>query len=213
MHWRRKRKARLPARVSRASRRSNPRAQEARALPDNSPWNDVLIGGVEKRDVVVVEYDPAWAVRFDEHAARIRGALGETALLVEHIGSTAVPGLAAKPIIDILVVVRDSSDEASYLPALERAGYQLRVREPNFYEHRMVRTPERDVHVHVFSEGCPEIERHLIFRDRLRISPADRKRYQDTKLALAAQSWPDMNEYAQAKTEVIERIIAAARGE
>jgi GrpB-like predicted nucleotidyltransferase (UPF0157 family) len=182
-------------------------------LSDESGWNEVLIGGVEKRDIVLVEYDPAWAARFEEHATRIRATLGECALRVEHIGSTAVPGLAAKPIIDILVVVLDSSDEGLYLPALERAGYQLRVREPDFHEHRMVRTQERDVHVHVFSKGCPEIERHLIFRDRIRRNCADRKRYVDTKRVLAAQSWSDTNDYARAKTEVIESIIASTREE
>ena len=87
----------------------------------------------------------------------------------------------------------------------------LRVREPEFYEHRMFRTPERDVHVHVFSVGCPEIDRYLIFRNRLRENSVDRQRYEDTKRRLAAQDWPDMNFYADAKSEVVEAIIRAAR--
>ena len=135
------------------------------------------------------------------------------ALRVEHIGSTSVPGLAAKPVIDILVVVTDSADESAYLPRLEAAGYVLRVREPDWNEHRMLRTPERDVHVHVYSAGCPEVERTLAFRDRLRRNGDDRRRYERTKRELAAREWPDMNAYAEAKTEVIESILDAARAE
>ena len=104
----------------------------------------VLIGGRERREIVIAEYDPQWPGRFDAERERIGSALGDAALRIEHIGSTSVPGLAAKPIVDVLVAVSDVSDESSYGPALERAGYELRVREP---EHRMYRTPERDVHV------------------------------------------------------------------
>ena len=114
---------------------------------------EVIIGEIEPQTIVVADHDPAWQERFRREEARIRAALGESALSVEHIGSTSVPGLAAKPIVDVLVVVEDSGDEASYVPALEDAGYVLRVREPDFHEHRMFRTPEKDVHVHVFSPG------------------------------------------------------------
>jgi GrpB-like predicted nucleotidyltransferase (UPF0157 family) len=177
----------------------------------NDPSTQILIGGIEKREIVIHDYDPTWPDKFASHAARITAALGDTALRIDHIGSTSVPGLAAKPIIDVLVVVPNSADEASYLPPLESAGYVLRVREPTFHEHRMVRTPERDVHVHVFSPGSPEIDRYLIFRDRLRTNPADRARYEATKRNLATRSWPDLNAYADAKTEIIESILAAAR--
>ncbi|MBA3703617.1 MAG: GrpB family protein, partial [Rubrobacteraceae bacterium] len=142
--------------------------------------------------------------------AKIRAALGEAALSVEHIGSTSVPGLAAKPIVDVLLVVEDSGDEASYLPALEEAGYVLRVREPDFDEHRMFRTPEKDVHVHVFSSGSLEIERYLLLRDRLREDQGDRELYARTKRDLAGRDWPSMQHYAEAKTEVIEGIVARA---
>ncbi len=127
-----------------------------------------LIGEIEKPATVVADYDPAWPERFRREEAKLRAALGGAALSVEHIGSTSVPGLAAKPIVDILLVVEDSGDEASYLPALEESGYVLRVREPDPDEHRMFRTPEKDVHVHVYSAGSPEIERYLLLRDRLR---------------------------------------------
>jgi GrpB-like predicted nucleotidyltransferase (UPF0157 family) len=136
--------------------------------------------------------------------------LGAVALRIEHIGSTSVPGLAAKAIIDILLVVEDSGNEVSYLPELEAAGFVLRVREPEFHEHRMLRTPARDVHLHVFSLGSTEIERYLTFRDRLRRNVEDRQRYETTKRTLAAQSWSDMDAYANAKTEAVEGIIASA---
>jgi GrpB-like predicted nucleotidyltransferase (UPF0157 family) len=121
-----------------------------------------------------------------------------------------VPGLAAKPIVDILLVVEDSADEASYVPALEGAGYVLRVREPDFYEHRMFRTPAKDVHLHVFSAGSPEIERYLLLRDHLRENEEDRELYALTKRELASREWPSMQHYAEAKTGVIEGIIARA---
>jgi hypothetical protein len=116
-----------------------------------------LIGGIEQREIVIVDYDPAWPSLYKRHAGVIGDALGGTLLRIEYIGSTFVPGLAAKPIIDILAVVPDSADESSYVPQLEAAGYVLRVREPDFYEHRMLRTAARDVHVHVYSPGTPEI--------------------------------------------------------
>jgi GrpB-like predicted nucleotidyltransferase (UPF0157 family) len=171
-----------------------------------------LIGGVEKVVVRIVDYDSDWSKKFETHRRIIAGALGEAALGIEHIGSTSVPGLAAKPIIDILVVVHDSTDESQYLPQLEAAGYELRVREPEWYEHRMFRTPEKDVHVHVYSTGCPEIQRNLSFRDRLRSNVEERQRYEQTKRELAKREWSDMNDYANAKTEVIEGILSRCRG-
>ena len=125
----------------------------------NSPDESGLIGGVEQRKVVIVEYDDSWPEKFRRHAGQVAAVLGSTALRIEHIGSTAVPGLAAKPIIDILIVVANSADEDSYLPEVLAAGYELRVREPDFHEHRMFRTAERDVHIHVLSLGCAEIDR------------------------------------------------------
>jgi GrpB-like predicted nucleotidyltransferase (UPF0157 family) len=168
-----------------------------------------LIGGLEPRDIRIVDYDPVWPARFQEQRRIIAGALGNSLLRIEHIGSTAVPGLAAKPIVDILIVVADSADEPSYLPCLVTAGYELRVREPDLHQHRMLRTPARDVHVHVWPPDAPEIARLLGFRDRLRSNADDRKRYEDTKRRLAALSWPDMNAYAEAKTGVIEAILAS----
>lgn len=166
-----------------------------------------LIGGVESRAIHVVPYRQEWADVFRTHAARIAAVLGDGAVGIDHIGSTAVPGLAAKPIVDMLLVVADSADEDSYLPAMERAGYVLRVREPDFEQHRMFRTPEGDVHVHVLSVGSPEIERYLRFREALRANAFLRMRYQALKLSLVQQAWDDMNAYAKAKSGMIESII------
>jgi GrpB-like predicted nucleotidyltransferase (UPF0157 family) len=177
------------------------------------PLETGLIGGVEKARIKLLDYDPDWPKKFETHARVIASALGDSALLIEQIGSTSVPGLVAKPIIDILVEVQDSADESAYLPQMEAAGYRLRVREPDWNEHRMFRTPERDVHVHVYSTGCPEIERNLTFRNRLRRNIEDRNRYEQVKRKLAEKEWSDMNEYAEAKTEVIESIIASAQAE
>jgi GrpB-like predicted nucleotidyltransferase (UPF0157 family) len=177
----------------------------------DEPRETGLIGGPEKREITIAEYDPEWPAKFERHAGIIAGALGSAALRIEHIGSTSVPGLAAKPVVDILVVVPDSADEGAYLPRLLAEGYELRVREPEWHEHRMLRTPGRDVHVHVFSPGCAEIGRYLAFRERLRGSGEDRRRYEQVKRELAGREWTDMNDYADAKTAVVESILAAAR--
>ncbi len=192
-------------------------ARQERGLEDslsNDPiverLREAIIGEIEQQTIVVVDYDPAWQGRFRREEAKIRAALGEAALSVEHIGSTSVPGLAAKPIVDILLVVEDSAEEPSYLPALQAAGYVLRVREPDFDEHRMFRTPQKDVHLHVFSVGSQEIDRYLLLRERLRENEEDRELYARTKRELASRDWPSMQHYAEAKTEVIEGIIARA---
>ncbi|MDU0312315.1 GrpB family protein [Phycicoccus sp. M110.8] len=167
-----------------------------------------LVGGVEKRSLVIVDHDPAWPRTYAEHEERIRRALGPAAVQVEHIGSTSVPGLAAKPIIDVLVTVEDITAEEDHVDLLLDAGYQLRVREPG---HRLVRTPARDVHVHLLEVGDQAAADYLLFRDRLRAGPADRRLYEDTKRALVDQDWADMNAYAEAKTDVVSAIKDRAR--
>jgi GrpB-like predicted nucleotidyltransferase (UPF0157 family) len=161
--------------------------------------------------VKVVDYDPHWPDLFRLEDARIRTALGERALQIEHTGSTSVPGLPAKPVIDIVLVVADSADEAAYAPSLEAAGYALRIREPDWYQHRMFNGPETDLNLHVFSRGCPEIDRVLRFRNWLRANDADRDLYANTKRVLAQENWKDIQSYADAKTSVIEEILARAR--
>ena len=167
-----------------------------------------LVGGIEKRRLVLVEHDPAWAVRFAELRERIRAALGSTAVDVEHIGSTSVPGLAAKPIVDVLITVRDITAEEDYLDPLVTAGFPLRVREPG---HRMVRTPERDANIHVVEVGAQAAVDYLLFRDQLRADADDRELYERTKRELVQHDWADTNAYADAKTEVVEAIKARAR--
>jgi len=166
----------------------------------------VLIGGPEARVIEIVDYRPEWPERFEMERARIAAVLGSTARAIEHVGSTAVPGLAAKPIVDIMVALDDPEDEALYLPQIEQLGYQLRVREPG---HRMFRTPARDVHVHIWAAGSDDERRHLVFRDRVRSNADDRAQYERTKRDLAGR-YRDANYYAKAKSALIEQIVERA---
>jgi GrpB-like predicted nucleotidyltransferase (UPF0157 family) len=171
----------------------------------------ILIGGKEKVRIVIRDHDAAWASRFYSEAVKIKEALGTTALGIEHVGSTSVPGLAAKPIVDILVMVRAPEDETTYSPQLTAAGYTLRVREPQFCEHRMFRTLARDVHVHIFAPRTEPVVAYRLLREWLKKSPEDRELYASTKRALARRDWDDMNRYTEAKTEVIQTILRHAR--
>ena len=166
-----------------------------------------ILGERDGALVRIVDYDPAWPARFESERARIASALGSTARRVEHIGSTAVPGLAAKPIVDVLVTVDDPDDDISFVPALIGAGYPLRVIEPG---HRTFRSPARDVHVHLWRAGSDDEGRHLLFRDWLRESADDRAAYETVKRDLAARQWDDSNDYANAKTEIVTAIMERA---
>ena len=163
--------------------------------------------------ILLAEYDPAWPQLFAREAARVRGALGERVLLLEHVGSTSVPELAAKPIIDMLLVVPDSADETAYVPDLEAAGYQLRIREPDWHQHRLLKGPDTEINLHVFSPGSSEITRMLGFRDHLRRHQADRRLYEQTKRELAQRQWKYTQHYADSKSTVVEEILARALGE
>ncbi|MBA2395867.1 MAG: GrpB family protein [Ktedonobacteraceae bacterium] len=167
-----------------------------------------LVGSIH-----IVDYDPQWPRLFEREAERIQAMLGKRVLLLEHVGSTSVPGLAAKLRIDLLLVVANSADELAYVPALASAGYVLRIREPDWYEHRMFHGSDTDINLHVFSPGCPEIDRMLLFRDWLRSHASDRRLYEHAKRELARQDWKYTQNYADAKTAVIEEILARARGE
>ena len=164
-----------------------------------------LTGPIELRD-----YDPSWPERYAEHAARLLAALGDRLVRVEHVGSTSVPGLAAKPIVDIALEVPDSADEPAYVGDLEAAGYVLRFREPEWFDHRFFDTPDRDVNLHVFSPGCSETDRMVRFRDWLRCSDADRELYLQTKRELATRDWKYGQQYADAKTGVVDEIMTRA---
>jgi len=161
--------------------------------------------------VVLTAYDPAWPKMFDQLAQRIRRTLGDRVVLLEHAGSTSVPGLSAKPIIDIVLAVEDSSDESAYVTPLEAEGFVLRVREPDWFEHRVLKVPDIVANIHVFSSGCSEIETMLLFRDRLRNHPEDRILYETTKRELASRTWKYTQNYADAKSEVVMEILTRAR--
>lgn len=168
-----------------------------RVIPHNAP-------------ITLAEYDPQWPALFDREAARIQAVLGDAAVRVEHVGSTSVPGLAAKPIIDILLAVPDSADEPAYAPALEAAGYVLRIREPDWFEHRMFKGPDTNINLHVFTVGAAEIDRMLLFRDWLRANDADRDAYLQVKRELAQRTWRHVQHYADSKTAIVQQVMARA---
>jgi GrpB-like predicted nucleotidyltransferase (UPF0157 family) len=160
--------------------------------------------------IEVVDYDPAWPGLFEAEARRIRGVLGPAVMGLEHMGSTAVPGLAAKPVIDIHLQLADPADEASYVPALEAEGYQLIIRQPEWLEHRMFKGRDPAANLHVFPAGCPEVDRCRLFRDWLRSHPNDLALYAATKRRMAAQEWAFVQDYANAKLGVISEIMGRA---
>jgi GrpB-like predicted nucleotidyltransferase (UPF0157 family) len=176
---------------------------------------EVTIGGPRPLAglVEIHDYDSDWPRLYEREEDRIRSALGDRVIRIEHVGSTSVPGLPAKPLIDIVLEVAHSADEAAYVPALESAGYVLRIREPDWFEHRLLKGPDTDVNVHVFAAGCKEVDRMLLFRDWLRENAADRELYAQKKRELAGREWKYMQQYADAKTAVVQEIIARASGE
>ncbi|SET22591.1 GrpB family protein [Geodermatophilus poikilotrophus] len=175
---------------------------------------EVTVGRLDLHEapITLAPYDTGWPRLFSREADRLRTALGPVALRIEHVGSTSVPGLVAKPVIDVLLVVPDPADEPGYVPQLEAAGYVLRIREPGWFEHRLLKGPDTDVNLHVFGPGAAEVERVLRFRDRLRGDDAARDRYARTKRELARRTWRHVQDYADAKSAVVEEILAARTG-
>jgi GrpB-like predicted nucleotidyltransferase (UPF0157 family) len=160
----------------------------------------------------LASYDTNWPLLYERLANRVRKALSGKVMLLEHVGSTSIPGLSAKPVIDMVLAVVDSTDEPSYVPPLEAEGFALRIREPDWFEHRLLRASDVRGNLHVFSAGCDEIDRMLTFRNWLRIHDADRRLYETGKRDLAARTWKHVQNYADAKSEVIENILTRARG-
>jgi len=160
--------------------------------------------------IPLFDYDPARPDQYAGEAAKIRAALGDGALVLEHVGSTSIPGMCAKPIIDILLAVANSADEEAYVPPLTAQGYRLHLREPDWYEHRVMKGDEPSVNLHVFTAGCSEIARMVGFRDRCRAHPDEFELYRATKRELAARTWRHVQHYANAKSEVVEQIITRA---
>jgi len=158
------------------------------------------------KPVVIDDYDPTWADRFATARSALHEALGDLIVDVEHVGSTSVPGLPAKPVIDIDLSIADTADESRYLPRLEGLGYRLLLREPWWYGHRMLVDPAGDVHLHVWPQGAPEPVRHRLFRDWLRSHPEDRERYASAKRRLARDTADNPGDYSLAKNDVIDDI-------
>lgn len=150
--------------------------------------------------------DPRWPDLYEREANRIREILGDRVRVLEHAGSTSVPGLAAKPVIDLVLGVPDSTDESSYVPDLEAAGYTFRLREPDWHEHRLLGGPDTIINLHVFSADSEEIENMIRFRDRLRSDPVARRRYERAKRELASRDWATVQDYADAKTDIVVAI-------
>jgi GrpB-like predicted nucleotidyltransferase (UPF0157 family)/RimJ/RimL family protein N-acetyltransferase len=178
------------------------------------PGADSWVGGTSRAvGIEIAEPDPGWPRQYDDIAARIRQALGWRALQLEHVGSTSVPGLAAKPIIDIDLTVADPGREADYVPALERIGFRLVIREPWWYGHRALRLDTPLCNLHVFGFDSPELVRHRIFRDWLTGNPAERDRYAAVKREAAAAAnarGEHVMQYNARKQQVIREIYRRA---
>ena len=159
------------------------------------------------------EYDPAWPGQFNTVRERLFSALGQEALAVEHVGSTSVPGLCAKPVIDAVLVVPDSANETTYLATLIGAGFHFDHREPDWHEHRLFKLDSPRANIHVFSAGCPEIERMVRFRDKLQYDARARDAYAATKRALALRDWPRVQAYADAKSEVVTTLLEGSESD
>jgi GrpB-like predicted nucleotidyltransferase (UPF0157 family) len=185
--------------------------------PYDVAWYDEHLPKVSRdvqyltRPIEIGEYDPEWPRLYAREEERIRSVLGERVVRIEHVGSTSVPGLPAKPLIDIVLEVPDSSVEPTYVPDLEAAGYRVVIREPEWFEHRVFKGPDTNVNLHTFTAGCEEVDTMLLFRDHLRASPEDRALYARTKRELAGHPWKYVQQYADAKTAVVQEIMGRAR--
>ena len=174
--------------------------------------NKVTIGErtLHNAKITLEEYNPNWPDLYEREAKRIKKALGNKVRQIQHVGSTSVPGLCAKPVIDILLLVDDSSDEPSYVPDLIAAGYTLRIREPDWFQHRTLKGPDTDINLHVFSNESSEAERMVCFCGWLRNNADDRQLYANIKRDLAQQTWKYVQNYADAKMEVVQTIMKRA---
>ena len=183
---------------------------------DDAPPNgeSPFVGGPPPpNQIVIAESDPNWPVMYEYLSSIISEAMGDRVLDIEHVGSTSVPGLPAKPIIDIDLTVASSRDEAAWLPDLEALGFILRIREPWWYEHRCLKFLDPVCNLHVFSPDCPETVRHKMFRDWLKQSPADLELYANAKRAAAEATNAEgvvMHAYNKKKEQVVREISSRA---
>lgn len=171
------------------------------------PQDSYFVNGVPPiENIEVVAYDHSWPQIYSALESKIKNKLGSNLLKIDHVGSTAVPGLAAKPVIDIDVTVADAEDEEIYVLALESLGYRLIVREPRFHGHRLFHYENPRVNLHVFTQHTHETARHLLFRDWLRLSENDRKLYADAKLEAIKDCSFDIQKYHENKKRVVHDI-------
>ena len=172
----------------------------------------VRIGEVKPHDAPIhlADYDSRWPSQYEELARLVSRSIPDQVMLLEHVGSTSVPGLAAKPIIDMVLAVPSSADEAAYVPRLEGEGFVLRIREPEWFQHRVLKFPQPAANLHVFPAACEEIARMLKFRDWLRAHEDERLLYERTKRDLARRTWRHVQDYADAKTAVVREILGRA---
>jgi GrpB-like predicted nucleotidyltransferase (UPF0157 family) len=182
----------------------------AEADPTENPW---IAGAPPVEELTIVPADATWPAVFAELARSLRDALGAAALDIAHVGSTAVSGLAAKPVIDIDLTVVDPANEDAYVPLVESLGYRLTVREPSWYEHRCFRLADPRVNLHVFGPDSAELVRHRMFRDWLRANPADRDLYEAAKRAAIIGGGPVTAYNARKQTvirDIYRRLFIAA---
>ena len=170
-------------------------------------WSEFeIVGGSDRTvsdPIEVVDYDPAWPAQFEAWRARLAPALGSAVVRIEHVGSTSVPGLAAKPIVDIQVSAAKVDDEASYAPAIEALGVALRSRDSEHRYFRPAGNRKRDVQIHVTQAGTAWERTHLLFRDYMRSHPDAARAYAEMKRAAASRYTDDRIAYNESKTDFI----------
>lgn len=163
--------------------------------------------------VIIVEYDLAWPVQFEKIKTTVLARLGPVAVAVEHVGSTSVPGLAAKPIIDIDVVVPDESDVPAAIRLLRTLGYEhegdLGITGREAFSVPIGATPH---HLYLVTASSRELKRHLAFRNRLRADPEAAREYEALKRRLAAQFGADRSGYSESKSTFVEKLLARGLG-
>jgi GrpB-like predicted nucleotidyltransferase (UPF0157 family) len=182
-----------------------PTPEEITRHHDSEPGDAAFLRPPPAQTVLIAEPDPAWPERYAALAAEIRAVLGDRAVDIEHVGSTSVPGLAAKDVIDIDLTVADPRAEDLYVPPLEGLGYELVIREPGWHEHRALRRAGPRVNLHVFGPDCPEVIRHRMFRDWLSTHPDDLALYAAAKRS-AAPGGGTVMDYNRRKEAVIREI-------
>jgi GrpB-like predicted nucleotidyltransferase (UPF0157 family) len=174
-------------------------------------WNCKRVRLSLAEPVIIVPYDPQWPDLFAQLGRSLRGALGNTAVRIDHVGSTSVPGLAAKPIIDVQISVADFEPIDAYRLPLERLGYLFREGNPDRTKRYFRETPgERRTHIHVRRSGSWPEQFALLFRDYLRVHPAVAERYAERKRLLSVEYREDRRAYTAAKAPIIWEVMTSA---